>query len=320
MAMNVFYSMVKEFAEQLLAKEPKIALSANAQLCAILTKDHDIISGVSAVYMLNENMGIIPAEYMAVVAMNNAGITRALQMITINLSDFSVVMSNPGELYLVQSLCPENIKCNVYVSPTNYIPISTLTAPLGLNPSEQDSNAQPRESQNQHGNNNNTAQQDYFGGFGNEDAPQPIPKENAISSQSVTGLFSGFGDEQLSDNGVPDTNELEKMGFITNTSYGDVSHNYSDGNSPLNNRAEYSSDYNVDENNPFADNSGNPDKNNDVVYFAEVNKDGSANSVSNNYGGQPRQVAEQNLSMDELLKQAKQKKKVAKANFNIRKK
>ena len=132
MALNVFYSMVRESAEQLLRREPKIAFSANAQICAILTKDHDIISGMSGIYMINESVGIIPAEYMAVVAMNNAGISRALQMITLSLTDFSVVTPNPSELLLVQSLHPSNSKCNVYISPSDHVVITKLTEGAGI--------------------------------------------------------------------------------------------------------------------------------------------------------------------------------------------
>lgn len=315
MAMNVFYSMVKEYAEQILANGPKIPLSANAQLCAILTKDHDIISGVSAFYMLNETVGVIPAEYMAVVAMNNAEISRALQMITLNLSDFSVVTPNPEDLYLIQSLNPENTKCNVYVSPSDYIQITNLTSSLGLDSHESENIIQPQDSQNHYENNNNSVN-----GFGNENVSQSAIQENVISSQSVADLFSGFGDDESAVSNAPDTNELEKIGFITNTSYGEVSSDFNSRNTVVNDESEYSSNYDVDENNPFFDNSGNSDKNNDVVYFAEVPQDGVDKPISNNYGGQPRHVAEQNLSMNDLLKQAKQKKKVAKANFNIRKK
>lgn len=341
MALNVFYSMVRESAEQLLRREPKIAFSANAQICAILTKDHDIISGMSSIYMINESVGIIPAEYMAVVAMNNAGISRALQMITLSLTDFSVVTPNPSELLLVQSLHPSNSKCNVYISPSDHVAITKLTEGADI---EFDTNEEyAQEQQNQYTSDSiagssgfvsadnslpdltspvyESASQspaDYFGGFDNvSDAPSaPV---NTMSSQSMSGFFSGFGDDAGTDTAVPDANELEKMGFIKNSAPGEISANYSKS-ATVPNEAEFASKFNIDENNPFLDNSGTSARNNDVVYFAEMPQDDKSDDydTDNNFGEQTNTAAAQNISMDDLLKQAKQKKKIARANFNVR--
>lgn len=340
MALNVFYSMVRESAEQLIRREPKIAFSANAQICAILTKDHDIISGMSSIYMINESVGIIPAEYMAVVAMNNAGISRALQMITLSLTDFSVVTPNTSELLLVQSLHPSNAKCNVYISPSDHVAITKLTegAEIGYEEvvqEEQYTSEYTAPSANQgfvsadnslpdltppDYNSANQSPVDFFGGFG-ETSQKTAAPQNTISSQSMSELFSGFGDDTGADSSVPDANELEKMGFIKNSAPGEISANYSKS-ATVPNEAEFASKFNIDENNPFLDNSGSSARNNDVVYFAEMPQDDKADDYdnNNNLNVQGNAADAQNLSMDDLLKQAKQKKKIARANFNIRRK
>ncbi|MBR6580212.1 MAG: hypothetical protein IKK66_02845 [Ruminococcus sp.] len=340
MALNVFYSMVRESAEQLIRREPKIAFSANAQICAILTKDHDIISGMSSIYMINDSVGIIPAEYMAVVAMNNAGISRALQMITLSLTDFSVVTPNPSELLLVQSLHPSNEKCNVYISPSDHVAITKLTegADTGYEEYVQEEQYTPEytaPSANQgfvSADNSlpdltppdyssaNQSPVDFFGDFG-ETSQKTAAPQNTMSSQSMSGLFSGFGDDTRADSSVPDANELEKMGFIKNSAPGEISSDYKK-TATIHNEADFASKFNIDENNPFLDNSGSSARNNDVVYFAEMPQDDKADDYDNdnNLGAQGNAAAAQNLSMDDLLKQAKQKKKIARANFNIRRK
>ncbi|MBQ6943739.1 MAG: hypothetical protein IJN43_05345 [Ruminococcus sp.] len=314
MALNVFYSMVREAAEQIVRREPKLAFSANAHICAILAKNYDIISGVSSLYMINQTAGIIPAEYMAVVAMNNADMTRALQMITLSLADFSVVVPNPAELMIVQSLDPANSKCNVYISPSEYVPITSL---MGEEVEEDTDSADtvveaPMPADN---------------GFSVPDitetpasvaaaaAPQP-----AVSPDAMSGFFSGFGDEDADSEYVPDESELEKMGFITNNAPDEYKSDFAEKFKASN--EQYSTGINHDENNPFMENSNNSG-NSDVVYFAEISDDsnqkdspaGIMNSAAPN-----QQPQSQPLSKEELMKQAKQRKKVAKANFNIRRK
>lgn len=334
MALNVFYSMVRESAEQLIRREPKIAFSENAQICAILTKDHDIISGMSTIYMINDSVGIIPAEYMAVVAMNNAGISRALQMITLSLADFSVVTPNPSELLLVQSMDPANVKCNVYISPSDHVVITKLTEGAGV---EYEEYAQEEQhTQNYAASSGQefvsadstlpdltppdygSAQQspaDLFSGFGDA----PAASQNSMPSQSMSGLFSGFGDDTGSDSTVPDAGELEKMGFIKNSAPGEISSDYGSRYSSVSNDAEYASSVNLDQNNPFMDSSAKKD---DVVFFAEMPQEDNsdADNTTKNFAGQAMPASPQNLSMDDLLKQAKQKKKIAKANVSIRRK
>lgn len=301
MASNIFYSMVREYAEQIVNREPRLAFSANGRLCAILTKNHNIVSGVSALYMINETAGVIPAEYMAVVAMNNADMTRALQLITLSLADYSVVIPNPSELMIVMSMDPANAKCNVYVSPSEHLPITSL-----IN-RDQYNDVQPDELD---------VQNDAADGQQSNNGNAP---EFAQPTASMTELFSGFGDEDSAAEGVPDSSELEKMGFITNNAPQQYQSEYKNGysSSP---QEQYSSGINLDESNPFFDNSEGSNKKSDVVYFAEIpnENDTSQKTGKNGYGGIPPQ--QEVLSRNELLKQAKEKKKVARANFNIRKK
>ncbi len=325
MALNVFYSMVREAAEQIVRREPKLAFSANARICAILAKNYDIISGVSSIYMINQTAGIIPAEYMAVVAMNNADMTRALQMITLSLADFSVVVPNSSELMIVQSMDPANSKCNVYVSPSEYVPITSLIETSEIEESEENI-TEPE-----------TTYAPDNGGFSVPDiteTPASVAASNnnfsndnafentASPASAMSGFFSGFGDEDADSAGVPDSSELEKMGFITNSApdeyVSDFSAKYS---APQ--EEQYSTGVNIDKNNPFLENSQSSNGKNDVVYFAEVpDENNTQNTLS---GSAPVQQAVKTpqpevMSKEELMKQAKQRKKVAKANFNIRRK
>lgn len=126
MAFNVFYSMVKEYAEELVKKNASFIPSADARLCALLTSSHDIIAGVTSISLYNGSVSIIPAEYMAAVAMNNIGQTKVLRMITISLADFSVVTPDPSDLDIINSFDPENMKCEVFVSASESVLVASL--------------------------------------------------------------------------------------------------------------------------------------------------------------------------------------------------
>ncbi len=332
MALNVFYSMVREAAEQIVRKEPKLAFSGNARICAILAKNYDIISGVSSIYMINQTAGIIPAEYMAVVAMNNADMTRALQMITLSLADFSVVVPNPAELMIVQSMDPANSKCNVYISPSEYVPITSLIEADDSKESEEEAvySANYDNSSNYAAPTNNSGYsvpditESPFSSSptSNSFANSTPAANNAEPASAMSGFFSGFGDEDSDSTGVPDSSELEKMGFITNSAPDEYVSDFSAKHSAQQ-EEQYSTGVNIDKNNPFLENSQSSNGKNDVVYFAEIPDANNVQGISN--GGAPvpqsgRTTKPEVMSKEELMKQAKQRKKVARANFNIRKK
>lgn len=315
MALNVFYSMVREAAEQLVRREPKLAFSSNAHLCAILAKNYDIISGVSSLYMINQTAGIIPAEYMAVVAMNNADMTRALQMITISLVDFSVVVPNPAELMIVQSLDPANSKCNVYVSPSEYVPITSLMGDMAV---EEENTADYTPEAPMPEDNSFSVPDITETPASVASAKQPQPN---ISPDAMAGFFSGFGDDDANGDYTPDEADLEQMGFITNTAPDEYKSDFSEKFKASG--EQYSTAVNVDENNPFMDSPDNSGKSNDVVYFAELSDNENQQNPTNGRMVSPptdRPAQAQPMSKEELMKQAKQRKKVAKANFNIRRK
>lgn len=314
MALNVFYSMVREAAEQLIRREPKLAFSANARICAILAKNYDIISGVSSIYMINQTAGIIPAEYMAVVAMNNADMTRALQMITLSLVDFSVVIPNPSELMIVQAMDPANSKCNVYISPSDYVPITSLL----------ENEAQTEETE---ASQTPSAPANDFSVPDITETPASVvnasPQTTSASTSAMSGFFNGFGDDESDGTNVPDSAELEKMGFISNTAPEQFQSDYKNNFTSSVAKEEYSTAVNIDANNPFLDNSEKASGNKDIVYFAEIPTEGDGTTTSEGYNDAQRNKnipPAEVISKDDLMKQAKQKKKVARANFNIRRK
>lgn len=308
MALNVFYTMVKEYAEQVISRNA--AISPNTQICAILTKNHDIISGFSAVYMINETIGVIPAEYMAVVAMNNADMTRALQMITLSLDDFSVVSPNVNELLIVHSLNPDNIKCNVYVSPSDYVSLGNLLANAGVQLNEYSEPADTPPDSTQEQAISSSPIPDIT------DSPFAEPSPYA-QQQSMAGLFSGFGDDDGSSENVPDSSQLEQMGFITNSAPVNTPTQYVNRVSDNLHQEEYSSGLNLDENNPFFDKSGNSEKSDDIPHFAEMPDDNNADTMSYSENVNAPGTG-QTISKEELMKIAKQKKKIAKTSYNVR--
>lgn len=282
MGTNIFYSIVKEYAEALLSQRPDCAAVEGSAICAILTGTHDIFAGVTGISLCNNMVQSIPAEYMAVTAMNNAGQTKALQMITLSLSDFSVMQPESIGVSLVLESDPENNKCEIFISERESVNALEF---IGIDNSVQNEEV-----------NNET--------YGGESVPEPVESED---------FSDGFDEQEKPENKNNAGSEaFEKMEIINNSTE-------ENRNSSLGAPADFSSGFDIDESNPFYE---PPSSGSDVKAVSTIadsmpsaqNKDSSV-SASRSSSNQKEMI-----SKNDLIKQAKKKKKIAKANFGFRKK
>lgn len=257
MGTNVFYNMVKEYAESLVKQRPDCASTGNNAICAIFTSKHDIFTGVTDISQS------VSAEYLAINAMCDAGQTKARQMITLLLSDFSVVKPNADGVAKLIETDYENGKCEVFISHNESVKASEIAGNIGSGESKAN---------------------DFFDGFDGQ----------------------GNGTESVG------KNTFEKMGLVSepDTEMTDTSINQSELGAP----ADFSSGFDIDVTNPFYE-APAEDKEVTTITSASANKPVNTLGESTESGSKTP-----TMSKDELLKQAKKKKKIAKNIFSAKRK
>lgn len=249
MGTNVFYNMVKEYAESLIKQRPESMAGDNA-ICAIFTSKHDIFTGVAGVSQS------VSAEHLAIQSMCNAGQTKARQMITISLADFSVLSPNAESASELIKTNPENDKCEIFVA-TNE---SVKACKLDLN------------------------NEKFFDGFD--------VHEN-VTESAVKNTFGQMG--LVSDSNTEET---------------DTSVNQQKLGAP----ADFSSGFDIDVTNPFYE---APAEDKEVTTIASASANKPVNTLGGSTGSDSKTPT---MSKDELLKQAKKKKKIAKNIFSAKRK
>lgn len=296
MGKNIFYNIVKEYAEALVSQRPDCTSVDGASICAILTGAHDIFAGVTGISLCNNIVQSIPSEYMAVTAMNNAGQTKALQMITLSFADFSVIRPESDGVAIMLESDPENNKCEVFISENE-----SVSAVVFVGSDEVQ---------------NDEISTETYEESVPETYEETIP-ETPVESEE---FLSGFDEQEVSENTNNAGSEVfEKMGIINNSAP-----ETSDGNrnSSLGAPADFSSGFDIDESNPFYE---PPVANKEVKTISTIaDKAPTVTADSGNSASASRTSANESkketLSKNDLLKQAKKKKKIAKANFGFRKK
>lgn len=252
MGTNVFYNMVKEYAEALVKQRPD-CISANNAICAIFTNKHDVFTGVAGALPNNS------AEYSAIEAMCIAGQTKAIQMITLSLADFSVLQPDIDSVAKLIATDSDNERCAIFTSTNQSVKACEIAG-------------------------------------------------NVHADETGNGeFFKGF-DGQENNTEQADSSAFEKMGLVSNT------HENSVKPSDLGAPADFSSGFDIDVTNPFYE---APAEDREVKTISSVKADKPVNTLNMNSGNE-KKIPE--ISKDELLKQAKKKKKIAKNIFSAKRK
>lgn len=289
MGTNIFYNVVKEYAEALVSQRPDCTSVDGAAICAILTSAHDIFAGVTGISLCNNLVRPVPAEYMAVNAMKCAGQTKALQMITLLFEDFSVIEPESEGVEIMIEANPENNKCEIFISKNESVSAAWF---IGSDETQQ----------------NEIKSEAY---------------EESVSESVESGSFFNGFDEQAESENIDNirSKDFEKMGIVNNSVSETAEITDKNGSSSLGTPADFSSGFDIDESNPFYE---PPVSYKDVKTISTI-ADGipTAKTDSDNPESTFRTSVNENkkeiLSKNDLLKQAKKKKKIAKANFGFRK-
>lgn len=273
MGTNIFYNVVKEYAEALVNQRLDCASFDGAAICAILTSAHDIFAGVTGVSLCNNLVKPISAEYMAVTAMKCAGQTKALQMITLLFEDFSVIEPESEGIEIMIEANPENNKCEIFISKNESVSAASF---IGSDETQQNE-------------------------INSETHKEPVSE--SVETDSIR------------------SEDFEKMETVNDSVAETTETTNKNRSSSLGTPADFSSGFDIDENNPFYE---PPALHKDVKTISTI-ADGvptvktDSDSSTSAFCAPANENKKETLSKNDLLKQAKKKKKIAKANFGFRK-
>ena len=340
MEIGSFYNTAKNFAETLKEKRPEL-VNYDANLCLIIADSDDIYSGVSTVSINEGTVEDVSAEKIAVMSIIAAKRVIAKQMIVISLDDYSYFKPDEEALALLVNSSVDNSSCKVVLSPdeeviaTSIVPADAapdflsgydeaeLGAPADFasgidvdsaNPFNKETNNQ--DAANSLYENTEAAQQQGASGFPNVYAQQGYPQQGGFPQQP--GGYPGHG-------GYP-----QQPGYPQQGGYNNGMPNSMYQQQPMN-AAPYRQGYSG----PSVHGGGmrsvyqQPQSQSvSVTLTSKSNGESAFKKRLSNFlddddaetTGATGAAGGDEMSKEDMLKQAKDRKKVAKANLNFKKK
>ena len=231
MEIGSFYNTAKNFAETLKEKRPEL-VNYDANLCLIIADSDEIYSGVSSVSINEGTVEDVPAEKIAVMSIITAKHVIAKQMIVISLDDYSYFKPDEEALALLVNSSVDNSSCKVVLSPDEEVVATTIvpadSAPDFLSGYDEaelgapadfasgidvdDTNPFNRESSNQDAanslyENTEAAQQQGASGFPNVYAQQGYPQQQGGFPQQQPGYpqQGGYPQPNAYNGGMPNS-------------------------------------------------------------------------------------------------------------------
>lgn len=283
---TALYNIAKRYVDQIKHDKPVIAVESGQSLCLALTEDEQVFSGITGIGIHDGDIVAYPAECVALIAMFTAGNFKIKQLIIVSMDDYSISVPCIECLNMVMHLDPANDSCEAVISEEKFVKVSELLE---------------------------DAISDNSVYYSYEDPAEDTDNVSADVSSAPVDFFSGFGDsDDVPEGGAADLSAVFQNGF--DESYSGPQHapvaKKSEENSSLGAPAEFASSVSIDESNPFY---APPTEASDTAASSEPAKSKKSNLET----GAPSGQSSKPLSKGELLKQAKQRKKIAKANFNF---
>lgn len=276
---TALYNIAKGFVNKIKNEKPSVAEEIGGSMCLVVTDDEQIFSAMTGIGIYDGHISVCPAECVAPAAMFAAGRSKAKQIIVISMEDCSISIPCIECLEMLICLDADNNNCEAAVSEDRLITARELLSNVTS------SDDTPEEASSD----TTSPAVDFFSGFGDND----VPADGSASS----AVFQGGFDESYF---APQHEPVKKSAEDKTAP------------STLGAPAEYASSVVIDESNPFyAPPQEETENSAPAQSLSDKNKETKAsNEITSDQGSK-------NLSKEELLKQAKQMKKIAKANFNF---
>ena len=356
MEIGSLYNTAKNFAETVKHSRPELA-NYDACLCLIVADSGDIYSGVSSVSINEGTVQDVPAERIAVMSVITAKHVIAKQLIVISIDDYSYFKPEDEAIALLVNASVDNGSCQVVLSPdetataASLAPASAVTdflsgydeTPEQLGAPAEYASGFDVDSTNPFNNGEEDkadslnslyehpeeAQQMGASGFPNVYAQQGYPQQQGFPQQQGYPQQQGFPQQQgYPQQGVPQQQGYPQQGFPQQQGYpqqgmpqptpygGGMQNSMYQQNM---NAAPYRQGYTGQ-----SLHGGSMYQQPQSVSVTLTSKPGGESAFKkrlNNFLGDDDDVeTTDNMSKEDMLKQAKDRKKVAKANLNFKKK
>ena len=329
MEISTLYETAKYFAGMLKQKYPYLEADTDACLSLVVAESGDIFSGVSSITLSEGSPVVLPAEDIAAMSVITSGQT-ASQLIIITIEDNSFCEPSESALKMLVNSSPENGSCQIILSPDEVAAAASLipnavedfmsgyddldtpqeTAPEMESLDPASSLGAPAEF-SEGFDIDETNPFAAAGGSASEvksfyDQPEDAQQQgasgfnNPYAAQSPVNPQEGFPQQGYPQQGFPQQGYPQQGGFPQATPYGTGGHS-----------SMYQSNYgaNADQARSvmLSSNGGGGAFKKRLNNFLDDEADGLGGSS-------------ENLSKEEMLKQAKERKKVAKANIGFKNK
>ena len=126
MNVNELYDAAKNYAAVIRNVKPEFCSDAGSTVTLIVTDGSEIVSGVTGVKVCDNDIAVIPSEFSAMTDMISMDKTRAKQMVTVSLVDYSIVRPCNESLVCLCKIDVNNYGCEVVVSESEIQFVSDL--------------------------------------------------------------------------------------------------------------------------------------------------------------------------------------------------
>lgn len=294
METGAFYTAAREFADKIKNEKPNYVSDSGAALCLIKTDNDKLFTGVTGISVGEDGVKTVAAEYAAIMSMRIAGETRAVQMITVLFEDESV--AKPGEdcIKLLIASNPENSGCEIAVSSEESAAAENLI---------EDKSGEAV---------------DFFAGFGFGDGGEIPAFDGSEDIFNVTGGADDSDQESAEENAEDSENAEISEETAENSESAETENSGA--------QAEFSNGVSIDESNPFYEPEAADEAPTNVLAAMDgetkqeaADADGEEDADDDDDDEPVDKKGKKGMSKGDLLKQAKKRKKIARANFNFRK-
>ena len=324
MEIGSLYNTAKNFAETLKHSRPELT-NYDACLCLIVADSGDIYSGVSSVSINEGTVNEVPAERIAVMSAITAKHVIAKQLIVISLDDYSYFKPEDEAIALLVNASVDNGSCQVVLSPDETATAASLAPASAVS----DFLSGYDETPEQLG-----APAEFASGF---DVDSTNPFNNGEADNKVDSLNSLYEHpeeaQQMGASGFPNVYAQQgypqqqgfpqqgypQQGFPQPAPYGGGMQNSMYQQNM--NAAPYRQGYTGQSLHGGSMYQQQPQQSVSVTLTSKPSGESAFKKRLNNFLGDDDDVETgDSMSKEDMLKQAKDRKKVAKANLNFKKK
>lgn len=312
MESSTLYNISKDLTTKIKRMRPNASNEKDYAAAFIVNEKNKIFTGVTSLTFKNGDVENIPAEVVAFLSMKDTGSTNAKNLVILSLADASIVMPSKQGLDMLTKADAANGGCKVVVKEGKDLTIDDIIA--GKTADEPvEEKAEPEQSAA-------PAAEEKAEEPKQESAPEPVEDTNnepeteevAAAEQESTEAEEAKAEEEPEEDtefmfDMGDYEDIQVTNKVEEPTRANAESAAKKAEEDVENTANSISGVDIEESNPFFE---APEEVLPPVETIAAEEDDE----------EEEEKDKPSLSKEELLKQAKKRKKVAKANFKFKKK